>query len=405
MPGQVAPKATVADVLNQIPAAGADLPVEVGAQPPADPAIRKLAEDFADSLKYSFAIAAADDQVERPGSADRIFREYLNTRSASVRATYRNQARSALGSSTTRATAFGRYAAIEPRQYAKAGSDQLFTLVAPSRIEPKHLAERVAEAKRPRIQISPDAAKHMADLMAGSKYTKLGLFLKYVSCKEETDEVGSDEIALGGVFTSADGKTTTKIARVNVSGDFDEGESVVYPPIVLDLKHLPNWEELKKIVEANVAKPGRKLAEWRLRSDLGWPVAYPAAITMMERDDGGFSEFIDKLWKKVGDDLQDYIEKGLKSLGQAYLGELGAILGQALAWVINSVLSFLASLIGENADDHVATVPFMLALGAATKSYYDKTGLTKLPHPDVFTVNFHGDGGRYKAGFYFQIYA
>ena len=54
--------------------------------------------------------------------------------------------------------------------------------------------------------------------------------------------------------------------------------------------------------------------------------------------------------------------------------------------------------------DIVATRTVLLVLGAATKSYYDWAGLTAHP-ANKFSMNFNGDGGRYRVWCSLSVYA
>jgi hypothetical protein len=372
-----------------------------GAEPPSDPTLRALAEDFADGLKYAFAVSAAGVKVDRPGTIDGLMKTYLASRGEPARTAYRTRAQAILGSAASRAKSFGRLAAVEPQRYAMAGSDQLGTIIAPRAVTAQQLKAEIA-ARRVVLRINLEAAKQAADLAAGAKYTKLGLFLKEVHCTESTDdESGFDEILLGG--TACDpGGTTRRLSTFKVSDDFDSGESVFYPLPAITPADWGDIAKVKQKVAEASAKPGRKLAEWKLRTDLKWPAVYAATLVMGEEDCGGFADFLGKLRTAVEAEWKKFITKALSSLGEEYFGEIGKVLGEAVAWIINT---FLGWLLAGTRDDLIAARTFTMSLAAATKSYYDWAKLTTLPHPGTFAVPFFGDGGRYWAYLYFQVYA
>jgi hypothetical protein len=54
-------------------------------------------------------------------------------------------------------------------------------------------------------------------------------------------------------------------------------------------------------------------------------------------------------------------------------------------------------------DDLIRCRTILLGLGAATKSYYDWAGLTADP-PNQFSMNFNGDGGRYRVWCSLSVY-
>src|SRR4029079_3806971 len=130
----------------------------------------------------------------------------------------------------------------------------------------------------------------------------------------------------------------------------------------------------------------------------GWPAAYPAMIVVGEKDDGGLAKYLRLLLKKI----VEAVEKELKmaigtalgtAIGGAIGGVWGAIVGAAIGFVVGALIDWLSH---DNADDVVCNVPRVMSLGAATLSYYEWTGLLKKPHPDLFPIDFKGDGGFYR---------
>ncbi len=370
-------------------------PVAVGVAP-TDPVIRELAEDCLNSLKYSFAVAAANQKVDKPGTNDLMFRNFLATRKPAVRARYQTFGQNQLNRRLGRAGAFGRYDAVDPTRYATVGSDQMHQLITRAPIDTARIKINI-DREPPRIKLNPDFVKYQADLAAGAKYKKLGLFLKYVYCIERTDGWGDDEIGMGGTIGDPDGKSR-QMPFLRLPGDFDSHDSVFFPGPPKN----PDLNKLMEYVKHMQDAPGHKLAEWTLRTDLKWPTHYATVISMSELDDTGFREFLVQLWKSVGTKWKEGIKSGLEKLGEAYLGQIGKWLAQAVAYVVNKILDWL---FGDDQDEPLGTVALVMSLGDATKSYYDWTGLNKAPHPGLFQINYAGDGGRYRAHLYYQIYA
>ena len=58
-------------------------------------------------------------------------------------------------------------------------------------------------------------------------FKNLKLFIKWVKCVEETDEVGDDEVYMGGTATDPSAATTL-VPEFKVSADFDEDDVVEY---------------------------------------------------------------------------------------------------------------------------------------------------------------------------------
>mgnify|MGYP001447735127 FL=1 len=218
------------------------------------------------------------------------------------------------------------------------------------------------------------------DKSQGAKFKKLGLFIKRVKCVEETDEVGADEIAVGGSKTDPDG-TTHLVHQFMIDDDFDKGEIKTFPG------------------------NGRKFAEWNLVTDAGYPQVYGSVMVFAEKDDGGFHKFLVELWRIVGDFVTKKVGQLTgaaigAALGSAFAG-IGALIGAAIGWLIGEIVKWIIELF-DNPDDIIATKTFLLGLGAATKSYYE---WAKLIGPQTLSQTiFSGDGGRYAVWWQYRVY-
>jgi hypothetical protein len=428
------------------------LPLRIGAESlPADPAIRAVAHDVLNRLKYAFAIAAADLPVTAPGPVDLLFREFLSSRAEPVRARQRARATTLLQAPpASREATFGRYGRIEPAQYAAVGSAGLADLAGPLGVDAQRLRDAIAKtadtslrlalpplqtlpAKGTKVKfiVDPNFVKELQsktastktpfhadpavvkDMVEGARFKKLGLFIKEVECIEETNEPSdSDEINLGGVFTDADGQVTHLINEFKVSDDFDEGERVLYPPPVIpSMPELmaglaEDLNKLQKLFADAYNQPGKKIAEWAIRTDLGWPTAYAGAIVMAEKDQGGFWKFLQELLGKIVEEVEKALKMGI---GAAIGGVVGAKIGGIWGAVVGAVVGFIVGAIidlitADNPDDIMGTAPLVMSFGAATLSYYQWTGLLKQPHPDVFPISYKRDGGHYRVWCYYQVY-
>ena len=260
---------------------------------PAEVNLNAVLQDVLHSLQYAFAAAAADVPVATPGATDTMFREFLATRTPKVRAAHAARATTLFKVPVDmRRGTFGRFAAIEPAHYGKTGFDGLRSTAQPITINRDVLTHAIEKNRNATLRLSlpvsvveptttnkvkltigPEALKQMQDVQAGAKYTKLGLYIKRVQCIEETDEPSdSDEINLGGVYVTPDGKTHA-VKEFTVSSDFDAGESVLYPSPQLPADWLSHPEKVQKAFGDALAKPGRLFCEWDIRSDVGWPAA------------------------------------------------------------------------------------------------------------------------------------
>src|SRR5262245_32343276 len=171
---------------------------------PKDPNLRAIAQDVAAKLRYSFIAAAAEDKASASGSLDKLFRSFIAGRSAAARAGCRKQAQALLSATAPiREREFGRYAAVSAQQYRTIGSDKIVGKVGKLNVQKEPTKAALLKLntsilgngfKAPNSFISPD-------LLAGLEFKTMTLFIRGVRCLEETDEVGSDEINIGGAAT------------------------------------------------------------------------------------------------------------------------------------------------------------------------------------------------------------
>ena len=376
------------------------IPMTTEARLPHDPELRKLASDVLDRLKFSFLVSAANPGATLPGRADAVFQRFLGTRSAQSRSLYRAKATKilALPPLERAITAdLGRYSSVDPAQYLAGGSDKFGQLA-----EKLHVDVLTVDVSRLTDEIKRRAAQKMnhlrgksvaemvrrlQDAERGKQFKKLQLHLKKVKCLEETDEISaSDEISMGGFAVDPDGDTR-KIPQFVVSTDFDEGESVGY------------------------SGKGKLFAEWNLidgTADNPWPLLYAAGVAMAEKDDGGFGQFLTDLWEVVCKEVEAAIVAGVAGVGAA----IGAAIGGGIGAIVGGIGGIVGALVGlligwiislfDNPDDVVAVKHLDLSLASALGSYYDWAGLTK-SSPDTFTVDFNGDGGRYRTWFSYSV--
>ncbi len=368
---------------------------------PSNAAVRALAQDVLHSLKYSFTAAAIAPDVQVQGRADALFREYLARKKPETRQAYRMHAEALLNANgLLREKTFGRYAHLGLSAYRRVGAEQAPNLVPALHLDGPKLVNALKQSEQNEArftQLPPSffTASEEAgakgrltlkplpsnELVAPVKYTKVGLYLSSVHCIDETDELSaSDEIAMGGSYTSADGRTTTPVQEFSVSEDFDAGERVHFG--------------------------GKLFAQWNLVSGKGWPQAYPALVAMAEKDDGGFSKFLQKLWGLVAEAVKSAVGKAAGTaigsvIGSAF-GGLGTALGAAIGFIVGALVDWLIDLL-KDADDLLAVKPVTLSLYGGTASYYASMGLTVGP-PRPFKVDFKGLGGHYRAWFYHRIW-
>jgi hypothetical protein len=347
---------------------------------PQDPSLRAIAEDVVARLKYSYAAVAAEEQPSASGDLDQMFRSYFGTCGAITRQRHRERSRVLLAApQPVRARDFGRYAAVDVHQYRTLGSDKL---AAHAGVLPvKGPAIKLALHASPKIllKLPPFVPPVDPDLKAGLAFKKMRLFIRRVRCVEETNEIGSDEVNMGGNATDPFGNTSL-VKEFVVSDDFDEGEQVDFGM-------------------------GKVFHTWDIVTEKdGFPHVYAAVLALGEKDDGGFWKFLKELWAKVKSAVEGAIGAAAGAaigalIGAEFLG-IGAIIGAAVGAFIGWLIQFFGS---GNHDDVIKAKPILMVLGAATKSYYDWAKLTS-PQGWTKTLKFNGDGGRYEVDIAYRVF-
>ena len=373
-------------------------PVTTTTELPADPQLQKIAGDVLTELKYSFAAAAANAKMLARGRADTMFQNFLAARNTTKRAAYQRKAQEVLRAPVAaREMMLGRFGKIDLGQYAQVGSDGVSKLLGNLQLDGQKLKDTLTKAKDndakfiklpsnffEKVKLSGKAKpklnlkgwKEAFDIAEGAKFKKLGLFIKEVHCIEETDEFNSsDEINIGGTKIEPNGDTHM-IDQFVVSDDFDEGEKVGFGG-------------------------GRLFAEWNL-VDGGndFPKPYPLIMAMAEKDDGGFYKFLKELWNLIDEKVTAAIAG---AIGAAIGALIGNVIGAIVGFIVGAFIGWLISLF-DNQDDILGVKPLTLWLGAATRSYYEAVGLLKNP-PNLFNIDFTGDGGHYRVWCYFRASA
>jgi hypothetical protein len=229
--------------------------------------------------------------------------------------------------------------------------------------------------KPQKFRINPDVLIAAGDAAAGAEYKTMKLLIRKVTCLHETNKVSdSDEINMGGTATDPFGNTA-QVKEFVVSDDFDKGESVNYG----DSKVFHSWD-------------------LQTQAD-HFPYVYTAVIALAEKDVGGFGDFLNKLWKEVGDQVKAAISQALTKAFEA-LGKAFGILGQIIGAIVAKILDWLIQIF-KNPDDPFDPQIVPMTLAAATLSYYAELA-TPQGYPG--TLTFKKDGGIYKVDYAWRIF-
>ena len=412
--------------------------------------IRKIAEDVFDAVKYAYASVAANPEQEvRRDSIEADFKEAFGLMATDRRESTHKKAVQLTGlSEQARMVEFGRYGAIDSKSFVAQGADRVHESLEPLKIDTKLMG-----IKTPAISLSPDAlratpdglllprenmpAGFEADLEAfetdveaeakkaetsevydtdrlteiwGPSFTedsfemaadefegefeeqavtdKLAFYITKVKCVDETNPEKvwffgwrnwiHDEIAIAGVSVDEDGDTK-KINEKYVGGGFDDGDTKYYSP---------HW----------------RYHMFGLREGKGWPKSYFMTLLLAEKDCGGFSNVLNKVWSKIKDMVKKQIDKLGALIGSIlpwYLKWLGYVISWAVNWVINKLVNWIIHVFK---DDIFPP----RTLSAKIWSYG-----TRWRHPDgkwrTYSprrrAHFYGHGGHYYVEYYWRMYA
>lgn len=198
---------------------------------------------------------------------------------------------------------------------------------------------------RPTIPIKPKPVLHLPKPKPKPKlhfdtFSGVEMRLHWLKCKSDTDEWDSDEIGLAGVGTYGGGKGV-KIPSFVISNDMDEGEAVYFGTdwIKGDLTPNPKTFVAFRDVDDTITLPNPQ------KLKLGWPRTYTATLLLVELDNGGFPEFVQKIFDKIKGELADAIGAALGAAVGAAIGSVipgigtavGAAIGALAGWILGEL--------------------------------------------------------------------
>jgi hypothetical protein len=259
--------------------------------------------------------------------------------------------------SSDRTARFGNLAAIDLTS-AIAVDAQADSLPAP---EAQRLpAEVIARLKADRPVTGQQQLRAAGDIL------RLQLRVPLVKCIDETSgflgtESGHDEIFLGGSTVDAVG-ITGSVGPLLVGEQFEDGVEVRYDP-------------------------PRVIAAFDTTSGSAWPKVFFATLVISEADNGGMSEFVDKLvqWvdEKVTAELGAAVGAAIGSVGGPAVAAIGAAIGAAVSALVDVFRDIWE-------DDMFEPGTFHIVVPSADSRF---PGDQLHSVPDV--IHFEGHGGQY----------
>ena len=250
------------------------------------------------------------------------------------------------------------------------------------------------------------------------KFEHIEFHLNSVECIEETDEVGADQILLGGQLIMPSGKIKT-IDQFMVGSDFDEGDIKYFDYEMcnslsgggqvdlanfsyLDLDSLCPHGSLDNVYR------GRKLAEGNLKTG-----TYGLVLVMGEQDSGGFGDVLAKIYGALEEEIDAAIEAASAIAGAAVgsfipIPGLGTAIGAVLGWVAGKIIEWFLALF-DNQDDLVAAKSWSVTFEKKTKEYIKGLSPDSLDVPNghwasaMKKMQMKGDGGHYEARLHWRV--
>jgi hypothetical protein len=403
--------------------------------------ILKIGEDVLDAAKCAYASVAANPEQEvRSGSLEADFKEAFKLMDATRRDSIREKAVQLTGlPESARTEIFGRYGKMDSKSFIAQGFDRVHESLEPLEIDMKLLGARIPKISVSRgvLRATPDGlllpkenlpsefedfesdfeeAKEKAeqsgvcdiDKLADiwgpafieNPFTteesefeeefeeqavtdKLAFYITKVKCVDETGggwfgEWGHDEIAIAGVSVDEDGDTK-KISEKYVGGGFDDGDTKYY---------WPHW----------------KYHWFGLHEGTGWPKSYFMTLLLAEKDWGGFSNILNKVWQKVKAKVEELINKlgaWIATSLPAYLKWLGYVISWAVNWIINKLVGWIIKAFKDDVFPPRTLSAKLWSYGSRWR-HPDGSWRTYSPRR---SAHFYGHKGHYYVEYYWKLFS
>lgn len=409
--------------------------------PPDNSELRKISEDVAGAIQYSFLCVGADnDQQLRTGSVEEIFRKFINTLPGEKRHKLRRNAEAMLQTTPeAREIVFGSAGRHDPQNYVDTlgGFSGNFETRQKNRVDPELLG-----VQRPSINVPLDDIHETSDGFAfarnSNRYENLGelveaaktseqvaaesdvcnhenicsiyghrslkldveeppekttswnfnfkplnrlhLHLAEIKCIKETkDPIISpgNEISLGGVSVDETGDNR-KIKERKIAGGLRTGYSQK-----LFFGHL-EWQSL----------------EWfDISEGQYWPKTYSVMMAIAEKDSGGFQAILNLLYSQIRQKVKEVVAKLVSTPLAPFLGlAIAGAIGKAVAWIVDKLFGWIIHFIG---DDVFRPRTISVVLPTSRPRTYNKAWGGKLS-PARY-VNFYGHGGHFRIKYHWRV--
>lgn len=405
-----------------------------GIDAPDNSELRKIAEDIAGALQYSFAAVAANPDGDiRSGTVEADIRDYMGSMKAEKRAAFSNIAAELVkASAPVRTAMFGRAGKRDAAEHlgAAKGFRGYDAGLPPLQIDAKLLGIRTADISIPRDVLKkvdggllipkdllggmdfetfdPDldamdrddsvmGAERLTDIWgemtngdddAGRDFEavvtdKLSFNITRVKCVDETNPERllfvdlHDTIAIGGQSIDEDGDVK-RINEQHVGGGFDDGDQKTYSPA---------W----------------RYHWFNLREGQHWPKSYRVILMLAEKDHGGFQSLLNALYAHIRDRVKTAVANAVSGALNDLVGTAVArAIGQITAWIVDKLISWLINLFG---DDVFPAKTLSVSTPSMRARWHYPNGTWGNPRSGTRTAHFYGHGGHYLVDYYWEFYA
>ncbi len=414
-----------------------------------NPALRAVAEDVANAVKYSVTAVAADPDLEvRDDSLEAEFKQTFRSlatskgRGAAMAENARGQAVELLkADKTAQSMMFGRHAALidSGPAFARQGFDRALEAVegvdirledlglrAPAVTVPLNKLQKTGDGLLlPNIELPTgfeDADFESISNVGTQQAIGDGVFdfdsFEEIFGSSYEGDPWEDQFEAGSDFEAAEvSRLELKVRRVlcedETNPEFWGNDEIALGGISID-----EDGDTAKINERYVGggfKDGRsKTLNWdyhwfNLNERSYWPKKYGVSLILAEKDHGGFSGFLSKAWEKVRGAVLAAIKKAAAKAGMAlaaWLGLasigpiIGKILGEVAAWVIGKLIEWFIKLFK---DDIFPPRTIWVNLPSKSARWRYSNGVWGSKTSPVGTVRYYGFGGRYRLDYQWRL--
>ncbi|WP_405269140.1 hypothetical protein [Cellulophaga sp. Ld12] len=230
-------------------------------------------------------------------------------------------------------------------------------------------------------QLSEDENTELDDFQPQAVTDKLALYIRRVKCVDETgsrfaERFGDDEIAMAGTSVDETGDTK-KITEFRVGNSFNDGDTKWYNP------H-------KQFHWFNMREGGNT-----------WPKSYYLTFILAEKDNGGLSEFLQKLWDKIGKEVTAAIASAIGAAIGSTLGPLGTAIGAAIGYAVAKIVEWFIKLWKDDIFPPKTISCTVPAFGAR----WTKNGNWGSTTSTYRTAHFYGHSGHYYVEYYWKLFS